>query len=479
MSSRILPDDALEEQLRAYYALELGQPPSADAVWASLQDELYFDIPSETATTTPDILDPAASVPEPVLPLHGSQSRAPHQRPLLFRSGVPVVAAALLIAVFSAVLLGPFSRLGGHGAPSQIPPGYAVHQLTRSELWPGVLLLDVQMLSKDEGWAVGAHNFDTLSNESAILHYANGRWSASSDVFPSVTLTSISMLSSTEGWAAGYRPAAPTDPTAAPLPVLLHYSASHWTAVRAPGDGQIGQLSMLSPHDGWAVSYARGYSTPPHVSLLHYDGSTWSPANTGGMPFMHIAMFSSSEGWAAGLDGVIARFYDGMWTRWPTTAPGDIRSITMVSPTEGWMSGVAPASSADPSYRKPHYLFMLHFDGRDWRPVTLPALPDVPASFAAPSFAPGDTVSDIEGISMVSSTDGWAAGRNGGILSALYHYSGGKWELAPFAVNQPLIRIQMVSAEEGWAIGEPRHEDNFTTSVILHFVSGSWSVYMP
>lgn len=375
-----------------------------------------------------------------------------------------------------------------------------MHVLAPDETWTGIGLADLQMLSAGEGWAVGGSDNITrdpvthknfTNPESLILHYTHGKWTASRDVFPFVNLTSISMLSATDGWASGSGPGSASGSvgTSQFTPVLLHYSGGHWTSVQAPGQGEIDDLSMLTPRDGWAilVSYTVGGPQPIRSStLLHYDGTAWSIVDSGGISLISLAMLSPSEGWATGQDGVIVHFQSGRWTRWPTTAPGDITTIAMVSPTDGWMAGVAPGYSADPKFQKPHHLFMLHYNGHDWQPVTLPALPNlltVYPSASRPQNNTGTSSTDpgsIGDIAMASPEEGWASGDFAGSASVLYHYSDGRWHLYPFGVNATLGTIRMVSAGEGWAIGG-RYDfvANREDTVILHYTNGSWTIYKP
>ncbi|HEX8036315.1 MAG TPA: hypothetical protein VF510_20825 [Ktedonobacterales bacterium] len=475
MSEDIRHDEPLEQHLRAHYASELGQPPSPASVWASLQEKLPS--PSHREANSPPAVQwrPAPTRPAAPFPASSHQTRA-HK----LRSALSIVAAVLLVALFATVLLHPFGRTGGTtptATPDEsLPAGFTVHVLAPDEVWRGTTLSDLQMLSADEGWAVGAHQASN-SFESVILRYAHGKWSASRDVFPKVYLTSISMLSSTDGWASGG--GSSTDAAA-----LLHYSGGHWISVKAPGQGEIDQLTMLTPHDGWAIQYApivQGSTIT--TSLLHYDGTAWSTVDTGGVSLTSLAMLSSSEGWAAGQDGVIAHFHNGTWTRWPTTAPGDLHNITMASPTEGWMTGLAPGYNADPNFRKPHHMFVLHYNGHEWQPVTLPELPNLLTVYpSATHFQNSSNIYSISAMSMVSSAEGWAAGSlDGGFASILYHYSGGKWHLYPFGVNTGLSKIQMVSAGEGWAIGTALNYDTESEedATILHYTQGSWTIYKP
>lgn len=495
MSEQMLHDDALEQQLRAHYASEFGQPPSPATIWMSLQGELHSPPPEKADSVTPHWWRPARTHSGTVLPSHILQGRVLRPRSAMSHSLLPVAAAALLIAVFAAVLLGPFGRAyfgrtGGISTPTptdapatatpEVPAGYAVHELKANEMWPGARLYDLQMLSSDEGWAIGVQRTSASSTpfESAILHYAHGRWTASPDVFPNVSLSSISMLSPDEGWAGGVD-------SASGNAALLHYSDGHWRSAPTPDHGAILQISMLTPSDGWATQLAQDTlkSTSPRFALLHFDGTAWSPADTAGMQLITLSMLSPSEGWAAGEDGVIAHFQHGKWTRWPTKAPSEVDYITMVSPTDGWMSGLVPGPDIEPTNYSLHHIFMLHYDGGDWRPVTFPTLPDLRYVY---SEDPNATTSDanmpsaLAGISMVSSTEGWAAGDIQGRVSTLYHYSSGKWQLSPFAVNQSLSKIKMVSAGEGWAIGASRYVVNDNeAAVILHYVHGAWTIYKP
>jgi len=62
---------------------------------------------------------------------------------------------------------------------------------------------------------------------------------------------------------------------------------------------------------------------------------------------------------------------------------------------------------------------------------------------------------------MVSANDGWAVGEGGTIL----HYSGGVWQESASPASGWLKGIVMVSANEGWAVGK------YTT---LHYSGGNW-----
>ena len=69
----------------------------------------------------------------------------------------------------------------------------------------------------------------------------------------------------------------------------------------------------------------------------------------------------------------------------------------------------------------------------------------------------------LQGVSMVSATDGWAVGDGGAIL----HYTGGSWNMATSPTTNTLNDLDMVTATEGWAVG--------SSGTILRCTGGSWS----
>src|SRR5690349_24392787 len=482
--------DALEQRLRRHLTATYGPPPAPDDVWQCLAGRLadpdldgHVSAPSDSSA---HLIDTNADLTHP----HLRQTRA-----LAFSTpaALPALAAVLLIAVLAAVILGPL-RPHGDAAPVptstagprvEIPlptyaPGqYQVHILQPDEVVPGVSFIDMRVFPSGEGWAVGQMRTGSSSYESAIYHLKDGRWLPADDVFPNVSLSALSMLSPTEGWAAGVLL---STPTSAERPVVLHYSGGHWTLVTPPpGAGSITNLAMVSPMEGWATLYSPNNGLEllvgPKTTLFHFQNGTWTVFDTGGLQLTALAMVSPSEGWAAGFHGVIAHYQSGRWTRWPTSTPGDFPGITMISPTDGWMSGTIPSPDSGAT---PDRSFTLHYDGRDWRPFTMPALPslppgrpNVPASGSSLNIA-------VTSFSMLSSTEGWAAGDNQGAASAIYHYTGGAWHLENVAVNQSLETIAMVSPDEGWALGAERIiAVGNEAAVILHYAHGVWSIYKP
>jgi photosystem II stability/assembly factor-like uncharacterized protein len=276
-------------------------------------------------------------------------------------------------------------------------------------------LVRVYMLSATDGWAVGDGYND--STTTGILHYDGRQWTpqllpASLNIAlgqNNITLSDLSMLSASEGWAVGTL-ILPSPDSARPVPpsgVVLHYTQGQWQVQQIFPGAELQSISMLSPADGWAVGYTDTIiqdtrSDPPgpvivtDSLLLHYTSNTWTQALN------------------------------------PLTLPGAINqhslaAVVFVSPTDGWMASVGTIVQE-----------MLHYDGKQWIAVSLPA---------ASAVRNDSKFYTISRIAMISASEGWAVGyafstRAGGIpidsvayqptvTPVILHYHNGSWSLFP------------------------------------------------
>ncbi|MFL5732371.1 MAG: WD40/YVTN/BNR-like repeat-containing protein [Chloroflexia bacterium] len=288
------------------------------------------------------------------------------------------------------------------------------------------IMYGVSMVSPDEGWAIADEN-----EGAAIFHYSGGSWTEVSlphDLKVNA-LRDISMASTDEGWSVG-------DGT-----TLLHYSKGTWSKVGTPagvdGDLYMASVQMLSPSEGWVIGKAAhgGAST-----LIHYNNGKWaSVPNPTSEILMRLYFDSPEDGWAVGYNGTVLHYTKGAWQRFTSPTTNVLSSVHMLSPTEGWMAGGT---------------VLYHLTGGKWsNEVSL-------------------TGSDIASISMVSPQEGWVVGndqatREGSILQ----YKGGRW--ATQAEVTPGMRIlnglSMLPSGEGWAAGEG--------STLLHYKDGRWTKY--
>jgi photosystem II stability/assembly factor-like uncharacterized protein len=151
----------------------------------------------------------------------------------------------------------------------------------------------IQMVSANEGWAVGANQL--------IVHYLNGSWTILEPSPSPQTLYDSFFTAPNDGWAVGF-----TDST-----YVMHYDGVEWTRAYSP-TAQLLRMYFLSATDGWAVSYS---------SILHYDGIDFTEVpNPYPDGLNSIYMLTPTDGWIVGTSGAMLHYSDDS-TPTPTLAP--------------------------------------------------------------------------------------------------------------------------------------------------------------
>lgn len=320
---------------------------------------------------------------------------------------------------------------------------------------PGVVFYSVFMTSSTDGWAVGSGG--------VIYHYTGGVWVA----FPSpvtTTLRSVFMVSPTDGWAVGDGG------------VIIHYTTGIWTGPVSPGTttNNLFSIFMVSSNQGWAMG-KRG-------TIIEYSGIAWTLLSPNLVPTSPVASLNfnsvyfnnANDGWAVGTDGVILHF-DG--TNFGTVTSPTINNFTSVSfgspltgpidPNDGWAVGNASATlTFEPTIH--------HWNGFMW----------------TKGVAIG-TMNNLNSVFMVNTGDAWTVG--GGthptascsvipvaLCPVIMHFTGGSWNtVTPPPGSYTLKSVFMVSATEGWAVGEQAGTP--PTGIILHYTStggvGTWAIF--
>ncbi len=195
---------------------------------------------------------------------------------------------------------------------------------------------------------------------------------------------------------------------------------------------------MLSDTDGWAVG---GWCCDPWISkILHWNGSAWkSQANPGQYQLFTIDLQDISNGWAGGQFGEILRLQDNQWQKISSPTNFDIIQISMVSNTIGWAIARKASTLSEDSQ-------ILKFSNNQWNVYTSEYL-------------------GLNGIDMVSKSDGWIVGGNGLIL----HFDGNNWSPTISPTTGYLYRIQMLSSTTGWAAG--------WDGILLMYADGIWQEF--
>lgn len=147
------------------------------------------------------------------------------------------------------------------------PPGTSDIRIT----W-----ITLQLFGPDAGWMFAWTNaprdWNNPASRSAvvILRYDHGAWTpiAAPSVAPSTDMFHLSAVSADEAWIVG------TDYGTTLSTLFAHYLHGAWSIWPQRFSGVTENFTMLSPSDGWAFDGSTGGGTD---TLLHYDGTKWSP----------------------------------------------------------------------------------------------------------------------------------------------------------------------------------------------------------
>jgi photosystem II stability/assembly factor-like uncharacterized protein len=332
-------------------------------------------------------------------------------------------------------------------------------------------LLSIFMASSTEGWAVGKMG--------TILHYSGGAWtSLSSNLVPTspvsfFNFTSVFFNTASDGWGVG------TDG------VILHFDGSNWGTVTSPTINNFTSISFgppltgpVDPNDGWAVGNAsdQRYGTV-EPTIYHWNGFMWTKGVAIGTlnNLNSVFMINTGDAWtvgggknptatcAASLCPVILHFTSGSWNT-VTPPPGSytLKSVFMVSGTEGWAVGEQVAS--------PHPTgVILHY--------TVTGGVGTWAIF--PSPASPSPIPPLNSVFMLQANEGWAVGDNATILHYTVTGGVGTWNVVTvsgtpsLSADANLTSIFMLSSTSGWAVGGIQAQGSFSAGPVIIYWDGT------
>jgi hypothetical protein len=307
-------------------------------------------------------------------------------------------------------------------------------------------------------------------------------------------LNAVSATSSTDAWAVGYYHAGD------PLPIdtlILHWNGAEWTVVDSPNPGKgwniLNGVSALSPTDAWAVGWTADKQIPGNSRslILHWDGVSWSDAHprlpkhvVNGLNAVHAV--TTGDVWAVGsanrvgnLSGAdtLTLHWDGLdWH--PTASPnahkpenGSNNNILWgadsASPSDVWSVG---NFGDDDNANGDNSTLALRWEGSRWRIVK------------SPNPKPIDY---FRGVSVVSSTEIWAAGykmrdRYANPRALVASNDGTKWTVIP-SDTLPSMRalgIDAASSEEVW-IGGVQIGEDVGYPIVARWDGAAWITALP
>lgn len=276
----------------------------------------------------------------------------------------------------------------------------------------------IAMVSDNDGWMVmRGSRINALNDHEVYLYRWNGdNWSGVGSLphTQRVFHVDIEMVSPTDGWIVVG--GGSTDST------IFRWDGTNWNKaidIQDVNGVSLLAIDMLSSNNGWAF----GSSSTGSV-YYRWNGNTWQRVDQTDLLNVDgdLAMVSNSDGWAVAIG--INRWNGTSWVEFPSPVNRTLRSISMVSPDDGWIVGGG--------YFEPGVI--LRWDGTAWNEVDSPV------------------TTGLLAVDMISENDGWAVGLNGVLL----HWDGSSWNLVPHpnpSEDRPILAIDMLSDVSGWFTG--------------------------
>lgn len=207
-----------------------------------------------------------------------------------------------------------------------------------------------------------------------------------------------------------------------------------------------------------------------------------------------ISMVSPTDGWAVGSiwnwqgstppATLMMRFHNCAWEPFGQSIPSAwLTSVSMTSATDGWAVGATVDYLTDPAngpnsittyQAREKQTFVLRFVQGQWQRVSNP-------------------VSDMTNVSVVrmvmtSANDGWML-LNGGkpridpytpvFQETILHYTGGVWTVVPTPFETPQMLfsdLASVAPGECWIDG---YDNKTGNAIVAHYQSGEWQTWNP
>jgi hypothetical protein len=293
--------------------------------------------------------------------------------------------------------------------------------------------------------------------------------------------------------------------------LFLHSAFGWWGTPGPDAQLELTSISMVSASEGWAVG-GQHWNTDGNDNgsgttvLYHYKNSRWTPIYIpisdsaifdGSYPMLQaVSMLSPTDGWAAGsfVKGSTKAFflhYDGdSWNEVDPVVPHseprvpafvDLSDLQMVSARVGWAASGGNTQDGGSA--------LLRYTGSAW--VSVPV--DDPRCFETMLPAPQNYTCRFIGLDMISPEEGWAVGGSGEFAytqqangtqvltsdttaGVIMHFAGGRWSIEATFPHANLQRIAMVSAVQGWAVGTQHIAGaDGERPLLLHYANGTWS----
>ena len=350
-----------------------------------------------------------------------------HRRP---RWAVAAVALSLSAAAAAAAV-----ATAGTVATAATPRhGWritAVYTGRSSGLDAGVSLQALAAVSRTDAWLAGS------LNQSLTVREWNGKGWQSIAVPPGFTSgprthisaadSLVAASSSSDMWTFPNVVSAKSEPAQ----YGLHWNGTSWTKSRFPADVRLTSVADFSPADAWVfggIQNANGYAA---AYAAHYRGRTWQ---------------------AAKAPGLI----------WMLSAPG---------PDDMWGIGWANSTIR----RTDQHEIVMHWTGKKWRTVQLPALPSLGSKDATwhPSGIVGLGPRNVwvSEVPVVDPSSGFVPS----VSTALLHWDGTRWTVAKARAPGENNGALSYDGHGGFWLTVGQGDGGTAPAHLLHYRNGRWT----
>lgn len=262
-------------------------------------------------------------------------------------------------------------------------------------------LFDIEMFSKDEGWAAGT---DWIFTSGDVLQWDGTNWGEYQTI-DAYDFEFVPGSSGTEGWAVGV------------AGNIYQWDNSSWSLVGNPDTVSLKGLDIINNDDAWAVG--GGYDLTTHNyrgSIVRLENGDWTTfAGPTSKMLADVDMLSSAEGWAVGEEGTILQWNGSNWQTQTSPTSEDLNAVYFFDSSNGWAVG--------------DWGTVLSWDGSNWNVETTL------------------TAEDLEDVTFFDENHGWAVG------DVILKWDGTGWYVIAKPATPKLTAIAYASQSELWAVG--------------------------
>ena len=262
------------------------------------------------------------------------------------------------------------------------------------------------------------------------------------------------------------------------VPVSAHAATCHSSGGQpraGAGDAGASSVAVVSPCVAWFVGSISNAMYDSRTLIERWNGTQWKtqPAPSPGdkTTLSGVAATSATNAWAVGVNSssdthshaLIERWNGTSWTVQPSQNPGahnTLVAVAALSDKNAWAVGF----SSSPTVLG--HTLIEHWNGAAWKLVATPN----------PPSGDSETLSDVD---IVSANNVWAVGFAATPFNSndplVLHWNGHKWSattLPAVGVVDDLRAVDAASANDVWAVGSS--EITTTDQLIMHWNGIAW-----